>query len=144
MPQQSDSFDAIGLDDYGYPQVDLFNGYARITFGWFFIDDCSDEPASYVEAWVDDKGKHRFVVDVYSGFSFDFVTKLRDYGWWNDNGFGKYWVYTDGHVDFSLKHWLFRRKKTLYWWSRKIPFVQRYRKWKWQRYCKRLFKVWEK
>jgi hypothetical protein len=31
--------DAIGLDTYGYPRIDIMRGAVRITLGWFFVDD---------------------------------------------------------------------------------------------------------
>jgi hypothetical protein len=140
--------DAIGLDTYGYPRIDIMRGAVRITLGWFFVDDeFEDEPASYVEQWIDAKGKQRFVIDVYMSFSFDFITKLRDYGWWVDHGFGKYWVYADHHIRkrdqiaYWLRNFPFRTKRKLH--SFGIKYIPIYRKifiWYSDRKMRRLFR----
>lgn len=139
--KQNMTEDTFGLDTYGYPKVDIMKGTVRITLGWFFVGEDEDEPASYVEQWIDTKGKQRFVIDVNLAFNFDFVTKLKDYGFWADHGFGKFWVYADHHirirdkVNHFIKNTPFRTKQWMYW---HLPFYRSVSRWRYQRYCKRI------
>jgi len=136
---EEEMYDAIGVEDYGYPQIDFIgDGRVRITLGWFFPDLDPDEEACYVEYFFDEKGRGRFDLHTFGCF-FDFWTPLKEYGHYND--FGQ-WLYADGHVPFSFKHWRFRLKVKLHYWAKRhIPFVQRFSDWKYQRYCRKLFEV---
>lgn len=138
------SEDCIGIDTYGYPQATIYKDVVRISFGWFFVDDADEnQPASYVDITIDTDGKALYSIDVYSSFLFNFITPLRDYGFWEDHGFGKYFVYADHHIPKKeqLKHFIknlpWQIKRWSYW---HVPLVKRISSWRYQRYCRRLFK----
>lgn len=143
-PFEEDDDDPIGLDTYGYPQIThIGSDYVTIAFGWFFAEDGEDEPASYVEIVIDKDGKAVYRIDVQWGFLFDFKTKLRDYGFWIDHGFGKYFAYADHHIQKrdKLKHFVknipWKLKRWAYW---HVPLARRISDWRYQRYCRSLFK----
>ena len=141
---------ALGVDDWDYPKVDIIGEQVRITLGWFFLDLDPDESATYLEVNVDGEGKSRFILNDYSSnFCFDFVTKLKDYGYWSyvpledqKRGDKPYFIYADGHVPFSFKHWRFRAKVKIHYWALfHVPLLQRIRDYHYQRYCRKLFEV---
>jgi len=75
----------IGLEDYGYPQVDYNSGgtdnlkWISIVHGWFFWDDeDQDSFATYLETWINEKGRIDIILSDPMIF-FDFVTPLDDY-----------------------------------------------------------------
>lgn len=131
--------DPIGVEDYGYPKADFMEeGWVRVTLGWFFPDLDPDESAYYIEYHFDKNGKGRFEVEL-CGFHFDFWTPLKEYGYRNHQGD---WLYCDGHIPFSFKHWRFRVKVRLQNWARyHIPLLRRFLNWRYQRYCRKLLET---
>lgn len=140
-------YDTIGLDTYGYPKVDIMKGQVRISLGWFFPDLDPDEPAYYIDIYIQDRSIRGKTIDLNQGKSrvivtngwwdFDFWTPFKEYGYVSHTG---QWCYADGHMDFSFKHWRFRAKLKIYNFARRhIPLVQRYIDWKWYRKTKKIF-----
>lgn len=67
------------IEEYGYPKIYVLGkNCIRITQGWFFPDVDEDEPATYVDYYVNEKGEVLVVLD-NSIIWFDFITPLDDY-----------------------------------------------------------------
>ena len=75
-----ESDDPIGLDTYGYPKV-CFVGrkHVRISYGWFFPREFEDEPACYMDFYVDEHGEVSVLLDWTGIIFFDFITPLDEY-----------------------------------------------------------------
>ena len=76
--------DPIGLDRYGYPKVDFMgrnkNGsWVRVTEGWFFPGEDTDETACYLECHVSSRGRIIIELNWCGVIHFDFETPLDDY-----------------------------------------------------------------
>lgn len=70
---------SIDVEEYGYPRICfLGKGSIRITQGWFFPDVHPDEPATYIDLYINKNGKVLVVLD-NGVIWFDFVTPLDDY-----------------------------------------------------------------
>jgi hypothetical protein len=144
----------LSFEDDGYPEIVFFRDAVRVTLGWFFAEEYSDEQASYIEVLVDIKGKSKIVLNV-GCFNFDFVTKLSDYGYWVEpteydraHGAKPCWHYLDNHIQlrnriiYLLKNLPFRTKQKLHHWAlRHVPIYKRLSNWRYQRYCKKIFEV---
>jgi len=73
----------LGLCEYGYPQIyfmgkNQHGSWVRITQGWFFPGLDENEPACYIDYYINDKGRVIVVLDS-AYFEFDFETPLNDY-----------------------------------------------------------------
>jgi len=73
----------LELCEYGYPQIDFMGknqhgSWVRITQGWFFPGLDENEPACYIDYYINDKGKVIVVLDG-AYFYFDFETPLNNY-----------------------------------------------------------------
>jgi len=74
-----DEINPLGFEDINYPQTDLIGkSTIRVCHGWFFPDLDPDEPAWYLDEYIDKDGKSMIVLDSF-GYAFDFDTPLLDY-----------------------------------------------------------------
>ncbi len=147
--------DAIGFDDYDYPEVVQIGAEIGIALGWFMIDDDDgDEAASYLETYIDSAGKVRVVLDVRMDFAFDFGVKLRDHGYWvqpplydEQRGAKPYFVYADHHIPlrdrarYFLKNLPFRTKKRFHIWAcLHMAYYSDFSRWRYQRKMEKVFR----
>jgi hypothetical protein len=77
--------DPLDFEEYGYPSVDILSKCVRICLGWFMPIDAAEDPAFYLDIFIDRKGQAREFIDI-PGCSFDIKTPLKDYGHYNDFG----------------------------------------------------------
>jgi len=62
--------DPLGLEQYGYPKTAFTEGRdgemrVRFTEGWFLSDIDEDEPAYYMDYYIDKRGKVVLVIDAF-------------------------------------------------------------------------------
>lgn len=62
--------DPLGVEQYGYPKVNFVEGRdgemrVRFSEGWFLPGIDEDEPAYYMDYYIDNKGKVILLIDAF-------------------------------------------------------------------------------